>query len=157
MVVNWELPVTSSSDIEVLNNNCRLVFFATGLPKVRFLCGVTNIIGLERWVFKGPAGTYLSRQQLPLKLAWAISIHKSQVCNVAYFCRKYTVIMVYHWAALSNSRILIFVLDSLSMLKSWNVISQFVLFCPYLMESNLFCSYQWFIKRSRLKLHTKCH
>ncbi|KAE8291110.1 ATP-dependent DNA helicase PIF1 [Larimichthys crocea] len=49
-----------------------------GLPRVRFLCGVTEVLKPERWVFKSGGGIHLSRQQLPLKLAWAISIHKSQ-------------------------------------------------------------------------------
>ncbi|XP_046930914.1 ATP-dependent DNA helicase PIF1 [Lynx rufus] len=49
-----------------------------GLPQVRFLCGVTEVIHADRWTVQATGGQLLSRQQLPLQLAWAISIHKSQ-------------------------------------------------------------------------------
>ncbi|XP_030061422.1 ATP-dependent DNA helicase PIF1 [Microcaecilia unicolor] len=49
-----------------------------GFPNVRFLCGITEIIKPECWIFKAHSGIVLSRKQLPLKLAWSISIHKSQ-------------------------------------------------------------------------------
>ncbi|XP_049633821.1 ATP-dependent DNA helicase PIF1 [Suncus etruscus] len=49
-----------------------------GLPQVRFLCGITEVIRTECWTVQNPAGQRLRRQQLPLQLAWAISIHKSQ-------------------------------------------------------------------------------
>ncbi|XP_015996556.2 ATP-dependent DNA helicase PIF1 isoform X2 [Rousettus aegyptiacus] len=49
-----------------------------GLPQVRFLCGVTEVIRADRWTVQATGGQFLTRQQLPLQLAWAISIHKSQ-------------------------------------------------------------------------------
>lgn len=54
----------------------------SGLPQVRFLCGVTEVIRADRWTVQASGGQLLSRQQLPLQLAWAISIHKSQVSRV---------------------------------------------------------------------------
>ncbi|EHH27397.1 hypothetical protein EGK_17586 [Macaca mulatta] len=49
-----------------------------GLPQVRFLCGVTEVIRADRWTVQATRNQLLSRQQLPLQLAWAMSIHKSQ-------------------------------------------------------------------------------
>ncbi|XP_051678297.2 ATP-dependent DNA helicase PIF1 [Oryctolagus cuniculus] len=49
-----------------------------GLPQVRFLCGVTEVIHVDHWTVNGTGGQVLSRKQLPLQLAWALSIHKSQ-------------------------------------------------------------------------------
>lgn len=46
---------------------------------MRFLCGVTEVIRADRWTVHATGGQILSRKQLPLQLAWALSIHKSQV------------------------------------------------------------------------------
>lgn len=54
---------------------------SSGLPQVRFLCGVTEVIRADRWTVQATGGQFLTRQQLPLQLAWAISIHKSQVSS----------------------------------------------------------------------------
>ena len=53
-------------------------FSSEGLPLVRFVGGVTQEIRADKWTVKGGPGVLLSRTQLPLKLAWAFSIHKSQ-------------------------------------------------------------------------------
>uniref|UniRef100_A0A2H8TMV8 ATP-dependent DNA helicase PIF1 n=1 Tax=Melanaphis sacchari TaxID=742174 RepID=A0A2H8TMV8_9HEMI len=53
-------------------------FDKNGSPCVQFKCGNIVTIKPEKWIVKTPTGQFISRQQVPLKLAWAFSIHKSQ-------------------------------------------------------------------------------
>ncbi len=57
-----------------------------GYPTVKFMCGATVTIRPQRWTFKVGGGVFICRRQLPLKLAWAVSIHKSQVGIVVMCC-----------------------------------------------------------------------
>jgi hypothetical protein len=48
------------------------------LPKVKFVCGRTQVMGAETWtVYEGDRAV-AERKQLPLSLAWAVSVHKCQ-------------------------------------------------------------------------------
>jgi ATP-dependent DNA helicase PIF1 len=55
-----------------------VIRFEEGLPVVRFKNKKEYTARTERWYVRNANGTLLCRRQVPLNLAWAFSIHKSQ-------------------------------------------------------------------------------
>lgn len=77
--------VMLTKNLDVANNlvngsrGCVIGFTENKLPIVKFLNGTEMIIKHDTWSFKvNSNGLMITRKQLPLCLAWAISIHKSQ-------------------------------------------------------------------------------
>lgn len=56
-----------------------MYFIFSGEPVVKFLCGKKYSVKQEKWIVKTANGSTVIRKQIPLRLAWAFSIHKSQV------------------------------------------------------------------------------
>nr|CAD7447088.1 unnamed protein product [Timema bartmani] len=53
-------------------------FKENGFPLVRFCSKQEVLIQPDKWMVKTSGGNIMTRRQLPLRLAWAFSIHKSQ-------------------------------------------------------------------------------
>lgn len=55
-----------------------VIKFDDDTPVVKFLSGDIYSAKVEKWTIRSASGGFIHRKQIPLKLAWAFSIHKSQ-------------------------------------------------------------------------------
>jgi ATP-dependent DNA helicase PIF1 len=70
--------------VAFLESSSKKNYYGVRLPRVRFDNGLTLLIPPAEYIVRGPGGDgEMVRAQVPLKLAWAMTVHKSQGCTLS--------------------------------------------------------------------------
>lgn len=84
-----------------------VVGFQDGAPKVQFLNGESHLMMPHTWSFFNGSGSIVGTwRQIPLRLAWAITVHRAQGASIDYAVVELGGAFAYHqtYVALSRAR-----------------------------------------------------